>query len=80
MIDKLYDDDLWSEIKRDEDNFIDLYFRFLSACRDYPYAEHSPPRPPAHMHHWGFVATDIRTEFRRSNPGFNNPELRWGLQ
>lgn len=63
----------WAHVKQQEDNFIDLYFRYLAACRDYPYAEHAePPWPEVWKFHTHAVTIKNRIiqEFKRSNPGF----------
>lgn len=59
--------------KQEENNFIDLYFRYLAARRDYPYAQHSPPPWPEcwKFHtHMKCIQNQIEREFCRSNPGF----------
>lgn len=62
-------------VRRMEGEYQDKFFRYLMACRDYPFAYHSPPDFP-----WQFTklhAEQLRLqwlqEFRRSNPGFELP-------
>jgi hypothetical protein len=63
--------------KRARQSYTDLVFRWLSACRDFPYAQH--PLPTSNLlalwKRQEIIGTCAR-EFVRSNPDFKY-EPRW---
>lgn len=44
--------------------YSDLYFRYLAACRDYPYTQHPPPEFPFIIG-WVRFCEELRREFNR---------------
>lgn len=61
-------------ITRAKQDYIDLVFRWLAACRDYPYAQHARPTSAQLSDLFcNMVIEQCAREFVRSNTGFICP-------